>query len=169
LSGDAPRIRVQFAHGLEGSPRGAKARLLAKEFDAVTPEMDTSDFEACVGVQEATLQSFRPDVLIGSSFGGSVVVRLLERGAWTGPTLLLAQAALRRRPEVKLPDGVPVWLVHARQDDIVPVEDSRKLAGTSADPRVKLIEVDDDHALHASVADGRLLAWVRELARERVG
>ena len=30
--------------------------------------------------------------------------------------------------------------------------------------RVRLIEVEDDHPLHASVADGRLVEWVEALA-----
>ena len=84
--------RVHFIHGLEGSPGGRKARLLAHHFDAVTPAMDTSDFEACV-TRHAELLSGdgRPDVLAGSSFGGAVAVALLQRGHWAGPTLLLAQ------------------------------------------------------------------------------
>jgi hypothetical protein len=55
---------VQFAHGLESSPRGSKARILAEHFDALTPVMDTADFEACVAVHAAALRDFRPDVLV---------------------------------------------------------------------------------------------------------
>jgi CubicO group peptidase (beta-lactamase class C family) len=158
------RLRVQFIHGLEGSPRGAKARLLAKHFCARTPAMDTRDFAACVEVQAAALHSFCPDVLVGSSFGGAVAVELLRRGLWRGPTLLLAQAAVKRDPRVRLPEGVPVWLVHGRRDDIVDPEDSRALAQTGTASLVRLIEVDDDHPLHATVRGGRLSELVRELA-----
>ena len=82
-------LRVQFIHGLEGSPQGSKARLFAEHFEALTPAMDTGDFESCVETQRAALESFRPDVLVGSSFGGAVAVALLQRGLWSGPTLLL--------------------------------------------------------------------------------
>ena len=61
--------------------------------------MDTSDFRGCVALQRAALDEFRPDVLIGSSFGGAVAVALLNQGDWSGPTLLLAQAALRIDPD----------------------------------------------------------------------
>ena len=105
-------LRVQFIHGLEGSPHGSKARALAERFGATTPAMDTGDFEGCVETQRAALESIRPDVLVGSSFGGAVAVALLTRGHWRGPTLLLAQAALRYDPEARLPEGVDVWLVH---------------------------------------------------------
>ncbi len=161
------RIRVQFAHGLESSPKGSKARILAEHFDAFTPEMDTGDFEACVAIHAAALRDFRPDLLVGSSFGGSVAVELLRRGLWRGPTLLLAQAALRRRPDARLPESVAVWLVHGMRDELIDPEESRRLAATGSPDFVRLVLVDDDHRLARSVALGRLVEWVRDLAAWR--
>ena len=158
------RLRVQFIHGLEGSPQGAKARLLSRHFDTLTPAMDTSDFEACVAVQADALAAFRPDVLVGSSFGAAVAVALLQRGLWRGATLLLAQAALRRGARADLPPGVPVWLVHGLRDELIDIEDSRRLAASGSPEWVVLHEVDDDHPLHETVATGRLVELVRELA-----
>ena len=158
-------IRVHFIHGLEGSPSGAKARLLARHFDAVTPAMDTSDFEGCVALHAELLAGAgRPDVLAGSSFGGAVAVALLQRGLWAGPTLLLAQAALLYGLPAELPTGPPIWIVHGRRDDVVPPEHSRRLAAAGDPMHVRLIEVDDDHSLHESVEDGSLVGWVRALA-----
>jgi pimeloyl-ACP methyl ester carboxylesterase len=157
-------LRVQFAHGLESSPQSTKARLFAQHFVAETPAMNTHDFESCVAVHAAVLARFQPDVLVGSSFGGAVAVALLERALWRGPTLLLAQAAERYRPGVHLPEGVRVLLVHARQDDVVPVEHSRKLAQTGTPALVELIECDDDHALTQLVASGELVALVQRVA-----
>lgn len=158
-------LRVQFIHGLEGSPNGAKARLFAQHFTASTPAMNTKDFLSCVAVQEAELSTFKPDVLIGSSFGGAVAVELLHRGAWTGPTLLLAQAAFRIGTRTSLPEGHVVWIVHGTNDEVVDIDDSRKLARTGTPGLVRLIEADDDHSLHDMVADGRLLDLVRDIAR----
>jgi hypothetical protein len=156
-------IRVQFIHGLEGSPQGSKARLLAENFDARTPAMDTQDYEACVAVQSEALQEFEPDVLVGSSFGGAVAVSLLERGLWRGPTLLLAQAAVHYDAGASLPTGVRVWLVHGLADTLVDPEDSRKLAATGSPELVRLLEVDDDHPLSETTSSGRLVEIVREL------
>ncbi len=156
-------VRVQFIHGLEGSPQGAKARLLAQHFTARTPAMDTGDFDACVAVQAEVAGSFRPDILVGSSFGGAVAVAMLQRGLWRGATLLLAQAALRMGLPAQLPAGARVWLVHGLGDELIDVEDSRTLAAAGDRELVRLIEVDDDHPLHATVQSGELVSIVREL------
>jgi alpha-beta hydrolase superfamily lysophospholipase len=159
-------LRVQFIHGLESSPQSTKAKVLAEHFESRTPAMDTGDFDACVEVQRAILEDFRPDVLVGSSFGGAVAVELLQQGAWKGPTLLLAQAALRRGQEAWLPDCLPIWIVHGTRDEIIDIEDSRILAASGSPQWVRLIEVDDDHPLRTSVQSGQLVAWVHGLAQE---
>ena len=159
-----PAIKVQFVHGLEGSPHGIKSQQLAREFHCVTPEMDTSDFEACIGQQMDNIASFSPDVLVGSSFGGAVALALLQRSLWMGPTLLLAQAGLRYGLPAALPAGVAVWIVHGRFDKVIDPQDSRRLATSGQSPAVRIIEVDDDHRLGKSIANGDLIGWVRGLA-----
>jgi predicted esterase len=157
-----PEIRVQFAHGLESSPQGNKARLFAEHFTALTPSMNTRDFAQCVDVHARALEVFRPNLLVGSSFGGALAVALLMRGLYKGPTLLLAQAALRYIPDARLPAGVSVTLVHARQDDVVPFQDSEQLAQTGTPELVRLLAREDDHALSALCASGELSALVGE-------
>ena len=158
-------MRVQFIHGLESSPRSRKAVVLDACFDALSAAMDTSNFEACVALQSHVAAMWGPEVLVGSSFGGAVATALLQRGLWRGPTLLLASASRRRGMDDALPPGVRVHLVHARGDEIVPVEDARIVAAASDQEHVRLEEVDDDHALSAHVKDGSLVRWVHDLAR----
>lgn len=159
----ADTLRVQFIHGLEGSPRGAKAQLFARHFTALTPAMDTGDFEACVELHRRALATFEPDILVGSSFGGAVAVALLQRGLWRGPTLLLAQAALQVGLPARLPDGAHVWLVHGVHDELIDIEDSRRLAGSGTPGLVRLIEVEDDHRLPQMVRREELVSLVRAL------
>lgn len=159
------RLRVQFIHGLEGSPQGTKATRLARHFETLAPAMDTGDFDACVAVHADALAAFQPDVLVASSFGGAVAVELLRRGPWRGATLLLAQAALQRDASAELPPNVSVWLVHGLRDEQIDIEDSRRLAATGSPEQVVLLEVDDDHSLHETVRSGRLVELVRELAK----
>ncbi|MCH9674049.1 MAG: hypothetical protein K0U93_21605 [Gammaproteobacteria bacterium] len=161
---DTTNIKVHFIHGLEGSPSGNKARLFAKHFSAVTPAMNTADFAGCVAQHADALAAAPPDVLIGSSFGGAVAVALLQSGSWTGRTLLLAQAAQRRGLPANVPARTPIWIAHGRDDTVVPIEDSRQLAKAGDPDWVRLIEVDDDHALHGSTTNGALLSWIEDLA-----
>ncbi|MEZ4390187.1 MAG: YqiA/YcfP family alpha/beta fold hydrolase [Polyangiales bacterium] len=159
------RLRVQFIHGLEGHPRGTKAVFLAERFEALTPSMVTSDLEGSIRTQHEALQAFRPDVLVGSSFGGAVAVALLARGAWRGPTVLLAPAAELIGIEHPLPEGVAVTLAHGVDDDIVPLAHSESLAKTGTPELVRLVRVDDGHRLQSLVDDGRLAELVVETHR----
>ena len=93
-----------------------------------------------------------------------MVVELLRRGEWKGPTLLLAQAALRYDPQARLPEGVPVLLVHGLRDELIRIEDSRQLASTGSAGMVRLVEVDDEHDLRGLCESGRLIELVREIA-----
>lgn len=155
--------RVLFVHGSESGPQGTKARLLAEQFGAHTPALDTRDFEACVRQVARAIEEQRPELLVGSSFGGAVAVALLQRGLWSGPTLLLAPAVAELGLPLRLPDDALVWIVHGIHDDVVPIASSLVLARSGSPARVRLVEVDDDHRLSASVASGRLVALVREL------
>jgi len=162
-------MRVHFIHGLESSPHGEKARYLAAHFEARTPHMNTGDLAGAIEIQRASIAAWRPDVVVGSSFGGAIAVALLGRGHWRGPTLLLAQAAAKLGVHDPLPPGVPVTIVHGVQDAIVPLEDSRVLAKTGTPGLVELIEVDDEHRLSTLVSSGRLAELVRALHARAAG
>eukprot|EP01083_Nonionella_stella_P004395 12700_1 len=49
-------------------------------------------FGPCVRLQSRIIEEFRPDVVVGSSFGGAVAAECVQQGFWSGPTLLLAPA-----------------------------------------------------------------------------
>ncbi|HEX6244772.1 MAG TPA: hypothetical protein VFZ61_27825, partial [Polyangiales bacterium] len=115
---------------------------------------------SCVEVHARAIEAFQPNLLVGSSFGAAVAVALLMRGLYQGPTLLLAQAALRYLPEAALPEGVPVTLVHARADAVIPFADSQQLARTGSPGLVKLLPRDDDHALTGCTSSGELASLV---------
>jgi pimeloyl-ACP methyl ester carboxylesterase len=157
-------VRVLFVHGLESNPQGSKARFLAAQFECVTPGLDTADFTACVEAVAESLRARPPHVLVGSSFGGAVAVALLQRGDWSGPTLLLAPAMGAFGVEVRLPEGVRVCIVHGTDDRVVDPEQSRRLAATGSPELVELVEVDDEHRLSTLVASGKLAELVRALA-----
>lgn len=182
---------VVFLHGLESSvdahgvPSGGKARYLAGAFDAVLVALDTSAAQAVAarvwaatggwsypfdGYEDAfavPLARARaavqagPDVVVASSFGGAVALRLLHEGwDFRGRLILLAGAGPKLTPWRTLPAGVAALLVHGTRDDVVPLEHSEALAATS--PDATFLPVDDDHRLASVVHDEQLGRWVRE-------
>jgi len=141
----------------------AAAREPAKR--AITRRM----FERSVAVQLRALREHRPDVVVGSSFGGAVTLELLRRRAWAGPTVLLCPAhelvcEREGRAWVSFAIEHPesVLLVHAREDEVVAYEHSVRLARELG---VELVTVSDDHQLTANATSEGLARWVERAAR----
>ncbi len=99
-------------------------------------------------------------LIIGSSFGGAVLLELLHQGAWSGPALFLAGAGIKLTPHRTLPAATRAIFIHGRRDTVVPLDDSRTLATAS---RMPLWEVEDGHRLGSILEDGTLAAATRLL------
>lgn len=131
-------------------------------------------YEACIAIQREAIERVRPDVLLGSSWGGAVAVELVARGAWRGPTVLLAPAFHRVAHGMgwgavdadlaqlrALAAEHPVVVFHDPTDDTVPLADSVALAGRSA---IELAKVDaGGHRLMGLLEDGSLVATLRRV------
>ena len=192
-----PTGELILLHGLESTvddnlyPIGRKAQHLRARYGAVTPSLDTRAAVAhrdhCVAHQTPWLTD--PDrvaaafatpmqrareaitadtrLIVGSSFGGAVLLKLLcEPPVYTGAALFLAGAGLKLTPHAALPDGCRAILIHGRHDDVVDPADSRRLARTGGD-RVQLWEVGDDHRLAATIEDGTIDAAIDLLLRQQ--
>ena len=86
----------------------------------------------CLAIQQQALTTFRPDVVVGSSWGGAIASLLLFSDAWPGtPMILLAPAGGKimryagrneqwlqtiRRP---LPPGQQLYILHGDSDETV--------------------------------------------------
>lgn len=163
-------MRILFLHGLESSPAGPKVQYLKKNprFELFAPQLETRQisehlkqggaeaelpplFEASYRIAAEALARCAPHVVVGSSFGGALAAMLASREVWAGPLVLLAPAS---RVEYRLPARHGrVVVLHGRQDEMVPVEGSLRLASRSA-AEVMLWLVDDDHRLTTSLRDG---------------
>merc|ERR1719174_3221453 len=64
----------------------------------------------------AVVRSFKPDVVIGSSLGGTIVLQLLQDKKWNGPTVLLAPLLMHQVQTVGAEDPMRpmVTLSHFR-------------------------------------------------------
>ena len=178
--------RIVFLHGLEGSSTGQKPSWLKSAgHTVVAPTLDTRALIAWLGSQHASLSGVpvatiaaprasaleavtqaRPDVVVGSSFGGGLAMLLQQEGLWRGPMVLLAPAGAKLFGLRSLTTTAPVAVLHGRHDDTVPVADSLALAG-AAKGDVILRLVDDDHRLTASVAAGIMGELVDLVVRRR--
>eukprot|EP01050_Picozoa_sp_SAG11_P021971 SAG11_NODE_4032_length_2097_cov_2.919920_2_plen_248_part_00 len=159
--------RVLFVHGLESGVHGLKARFLDERFShfccvgmpkSSTAKACAEDYDECLQLQREALGAFKPDVIVGSSFGAAICLDLIGQGDWRGPAVLLCHAFRRVKPDARMPrllSGVPYCLVHGKRDAVVPPEHSRALLEQAlrngkrkgGDELVRLVEADDTHGL----------------------
>ncbi|CAG8579178.1 14828_t:CDS:2 [Acaulospora morrowiae] len=175
---DTKHIKVLYIHGRNRelfkiaafsrviSSQTLKCKFLSEHFDVRCLDMETKDINKDIKLQEEEIRRFRPDVVVGSSYGGAIAVTLLQKGTWKGPTILLGQAFVKYAnndiSKFWLPEGVEITLIHGTKDSIIPVEHSRLLATKGTHELVKLVEVDDQHEL-LSLIDNQ---WFLDLIQD---
>jgi pimeloyl-ACP methyl ester carboxylesterase len=149
--------RVLFFHGLESSINGRKSLYLAKHFpDSYTPNLKPyyliplSFWKAIIAIYH-----FKPDIIVGSSFGGFIAMFLLQTQVWNGNTVLLAPATgLLFKKRLWLPKGdrKNIVIVAGRNDTTVPLDGLAKLQQSSLD-NIRFLVVEDDHQLNKSMIE----------------
>jgi hypothetical protein len=154
-------MRILFCHGLEGSPTGRKATALRDAgHDVVAPHLPKDDFEAAVLLAREALAGSRPDVVVGSSRGGAVAMRV----AASSPAPLVLLAPAWRRYGVEPAVRRDTRVLHGIKDDVVPLADSIELEGRNGLPQENLVPVNDDHRLDSPLALASLLDAVARAA-----
>ena len=161
-------MKILYFHGRQSSTKSSKAEYIRQHrpHDVYIPAYPSQNrpveesFPECYPIAQKALQEYAPDLIIGSSFGGGILLKILTEGLWKGPSLLLAGAGVRYNIAKSLPLDVPALLIHGTQDKIVDVEDSRILAASS--PHAQLIEIQDNHSLK-TILNGLLLLAVDHL------
>jgi predicted esterase len=166
-------------------PIGTKVKWLRERFpDLNTPALDTREAIAlrdhCVEKEagwfddQARLEAAfstpmaqaraaittETSLVIGSSFGGAVLLRLIHEGHWDGPSLFLAGAGVKLTEHDSLPADHRALFIHGRRDHVVLLDDSRQLARSCGAP---LWEVEDAHRLGSILDDGTLDAAIKLL------
>jgi pimeloyl-ACP methyl ester carboxylesterase len=139
-----------FIHGLESNNQGTKAVYFREHF----PGMLTPNFPGSLDERMATLGALlsgKSDmVLVGSSFGGLMASmfameeeRRMKRLILLAPAINLMEFSPYRERTLHL----PVHLYHGRQDDVIPLEEVRRVA-RQVFSDLTFHAVDDDHYLH---------------------
>lgn len=159
------RAKLLYLHGKEGACEGTKGRYLrglgkydvcCEHYDTGSRGDDWRDFlPNCVEVSRQAIQKHNPDLIIGSSFGGGVLLSLVQKGLWTGPCIFLAGAGIQYGMMPVLPENQPVILIHGTEDFLIPLEDSIRL--TRSSQTAKLIAIHDEHRLSRLVTETNIL------------
>jgi hypothetical protein len=157
---------VLFLHGLESNPQGRKARFLAARYLGFAPALTTRVFPTALEEARAAIRERAPSVLVGSSFGGALLLALMTAGDWRGPAVFVAQAGIKIGIGDRLPEGSRAILIHGTADEVVDFEGSRHLAASV--PRgADLWPVEGgDHRLDVILEDGTLARAVDALLLE---
>jgi hypothetical protein len=131
-----------------------------------------------VSVAYEEILKHNPKVIVGSSWGGSIAVNLIERGLWNGNTILIAPAFYRtnkillnnqegkiknfRLTNLKDFNG-KIIVFHSKADQVIPFDDSKYLCGIEPNENIsdnfkninEFIEFrsvkNDDHALNSLI------------------
>jgi len=163
--------RIVFAHGMESSPEGRKARYLREELGAIAPRLGHLGPEDQVGALRLAVGDRAPAVVVGSSLGGLAALGLAAShpGLVAHLVLLAPAVGMHRRaafhPDVEarrpglfseaerlsglsIPAEVPAAVIHGLEDSSIDAPDVIDLVRRS--PSAALILVHDDHALTGS-------------------
>ncbi|MHC4399537.1 MAG: alpha/beta fold hydrolase [Planctomycetota bacterium] len=151
-------MKILFLHGFGSDPNGIRPTYL-KEIghDVTHPALPDDDFEESVRIARRAFDQSRPDVVVGSSRGGAVAMNIDTQGA---PLVLVAPAWRKWGTAAKV--GPEAIIVHSQHDDVVPIEDSRKLLRDSGLPDDRLVVAGEDHRMVDDEAFAALSAAIEK-------
>ena len=162
-----PMAPLVFLHGLESGPVGTKSAHLRDVFgNVLCPDTQglLDPFTRLERVLSLT-REVRDAIVIGSSFGGLMAVHLAHRRPKTCRALVLLAPALRPDLTEDLLPQPPTWILHGRQDDVVPGTWSEAWATQTG---AHLSWAEDDHSLRNSLdAMVRLVRAAQETPGDR--
>ena len=151
-------MNILFCHGKEGSPDGTKARTMKTIAGAevvVIPRLTNSfseyDFIKDLGMVMKVINDV--DIVVGSSRGGALVCQMNT----TKRKILIAPAWKKFKviPHLTSNDII----LHCKQDDLVPYEDSEQLVKMFG---CKLIECGVNHRM----SDDKTLGLIKNIITE---
>lgn len=147
--------RVLFLHGWMSKPGGLKPSFLVQHgHEIINPALPDEDFEASINIAQAAFDRHQPQVVVGSSRGGSVVMNINSADA---KLVLPCPAWKNWGSATKVKPGTVI--LHCRTDEIIPFADSEELVKSSG---ATLFETGSDHRL----ADPKSLAVMLKACEE---
>ena len=138
-----PPMKTLYLHGWNSVVGGVKPTYLKSHgHEVIEPALDHDDFQAALQTAQKAFDEHQPDVVVGSSRGGAVAVNIQSGSA---RLVLICPAWKKWGTAQTVKPGTHI--LHSRDDDVVPFEDSLELLSKSGLPESALIEVGRDHRL----------------------
>jgi Cysteine-rich CPXCG len=149
---------ILFLHGWKSIPGGVKPTYLKQHgHQVINPKLDDDNFALAMKTAQAEYDLHRPDVIVGSSRGGAIAMNI--QSAKT-PLVLLCPAWKNWGSTKTLkPNSM---ILHSRDDEVIPFEDSELLVVNSGLEAESLVEVGGDHRL-ADEASLSAMLWACNL------
>ena len=136
-------MKVLFLHGWQSVPGGVKPTYLKDHgHEVINPKLPDEDFNEAVRIAQAEFDKHQPQVVVGSSRGGTVAMNINSGEA----KLVLLCPAWKKWGTARVVKPGTV-ILHSRADDVVPFADSEELVRESGLPASALIQVGTDHRL----------------------
>ena len=160
-------IDVFYIHGYEGSAQGTKGTWLNQNFSFYGPEMPAARtthplgkaapigevlqgikdaIAPCATLIESHLQRFAPKVVVASSFGTAVWLKLVQEKGYRIPSVLLAPACILLDIGDQFPHNMKTIIIHGQRDTLIPMNHAELLHRNSG-PASLLWPIDDEHSL----------------------
>src|ERR1700736_6610202 len=123
-------MKILFLHGWQSVPGGVKPTYLAQHsHEVLNPALPDEDFTLAVKIAQEEFDKHQPDVVVGSSRGGAVAMKIESGDA----KLVLLWPAWKKWGTAKTVKPGTV-ILHSRADDVVPFGDSEELVRNSGLP-----------------------------------
>ena len=136
-------MKILFLHGWHSVPGGVKPTYLVNHgHQVINPALPDDDFDAAVRLAQSEFDRRAPDVIVGSSRGGAVAMAIQSVST---RLVLLCPAWKRWGTATRVQPGTTI--LHSRNDETIPFEDSEELVRQSGLPPTALIETGNDHRL----------------------
>jgi pimeloyl-ACP methyl ester carboxylesterase len=141
-----------FIHGLESSGHGTKGTFFRERYPGMIVEDFFGSFSHRMENLEELLEKKNNLILVGSSYGGLMAAVYACLHEERVAKLILLAPAINLEPYEPYRDKIlhmPVTIIHGLRDDVVPLDEVRKVAGKSFS-NLDFRTVDDDHPLSAT-------------------
>lgn len=136
-------LKILYFHGWQSVPGGVKPSYLRdRGFEVIEPSLPDDDFGEAMRIAEAFRRDHRPDVIVGSSRGGSLGMNI---DSGDTPLVLLCPAWKRWGSARTVKSGTVI--LHAVTDETIPYADSLELLQNSGLPDSALITTGSIHRL----------------------